>query len=362
MSEFNRKQSIEKEFEKYKKLNKNFYHSILSNFHDLEKANNQIIERIKEFDDLRNETFDNRENDLYSKKIRKIKNNLENEKKSIEKKNKEIQKMKDNYIREMNLMEKFFKLYEINYIESDNHKNLFKKNNKIEKLLQEFNQIENIYEKKIFHNLKKEFEEKIEELKNNYHKKNNELEGTKKNLENKIEELQIKNKKLEEKINEFENNKNIKNIKSHETFITQLNNIFNEIQLLIEKSNISDINIKKENYKNCKQKLKETKGKKDGTYDFKTGEILNYKKGYQVAFETNLKNADNYYSDHQYDSLIYKLSILTKGKVCMGVFNNNPEISFYIENKILAMTVAAIFNQECVFDWNNNELLFNPFH
>ena len=46
----------------------------------------------------------------------------------------------------------------------------------------------------------------------------------------------------------------------------------------------------------------------------------------------------------------------------LGVFNNFPMISFYIEDKQLALSIAALFNQQSVWDWKANKILLNSLH
>ena len=169
--------------------------------------------------------------------------------------------------------------------------------------------------------------------------------------------------KLNQKINEYTNllneYKKIQNDFNQQKI--SLNNIFDIFQSLISKNEITHSKIKRSDYLNSKLKINSTKNFSDGTYNFTTKEIVTFEKGYQIAFETKSKNANNYYSDDEFDDMVYKMAILTEGNPYIGVFDNNPEISFYVENKNLSLAFAALFNQKSIWDWSINNILLNPF-
>lgn len=170
----------------------------------------------------------------------------------------------------------------------------------------------------------------------------------------KYDELKEKNDELNENYNKL----NDKYSKQNDT----LNDIFEAFQNFIFDSNISNAQFHKENYTNIKDILNSSKGLIDGTYDLVTKEPLDLKEGYQVAFETLSRNLDNYYTDEEYDNIVYKLSCLIGANADIGVYNNNPHISFYVKNLNLSLSLAALFNQKSIWDWNKSDEIFNTFH
>ena len=141
-----------------------------------------------------------------------------------------------------------------------------------------------------------------------------------------------------------------------------LNDIFNLFQNLILKTEITHPEIKKEDYKNVTEKVVSAKGLNDGTYDFVTMEPLNFEKGYSVAFETLSRNSENYYSEEEYNNIVYKLSALLGSNANIGVYGENPHISYYVEDKNISLSIAALFNQQSVWDWSIGNIILNTFH
>ena len=141
-----------------------------------------------------------------------------------------------------------------------------------------------------------------------------------------------------------------------------LNDIFNLFQNLILKAEITHPEIKKEDYKNVMEKVVSAKGLKDGTYDFVTMDPLNFEKGYNVAFETLSRNSENYYSEEEYNNIVYKLSALLGSNANIGVYGDNPHISYYVEDKNISLSIAALFNQQSVWDWSIGNIILNTFH
>ena len=148
----------------------------------------------------------------------------------------------------------------------------------------------------------------------------------------------------------------------YETQNKTLNDIFLTFQNLISKTNITHNNIHKENYKKVREKVKSAITLKEGTYDFVSLNNENFEKGYSVIFETPSRNSENYYSENEYDDMVYKLSCLFGKNAHIAVYENNPHISFYIEDKKLSFSMAALFNQKTIWDWKASEDIPNPFH
>ena len=160
--------------------------------------------------------------------------------------------------------------------------------------------------------------------------------------------------KLETKYNNLEN--------KYENQNNTINDIFNTFQDLIANTTMPSTTIKKEDYKNTKSELRKIKNYDDGTYNFITKEEINYEKGFHVSFETKSRYYEIYYSDEEYDNIVFKIASLLGVNADLGVYNKNPQISFYIEDKELALSIAALFNQESIWDWSQNKIILNPLH
>ena len=141
-----------------------------------------------------------------------------------------------------------------------------------------------------------------------------------------------------------------------------LNNIFNTFLGLIANTTMPSKTIKKEDYINVKDRVNATKNFEDGTYDYITQEPISYPKGYHVSFETKTRYYEHYYTDEEYDNIVYKIASLLGVNADLGVFNHFPQISFYIEDKELALSIAALFNQQSIWDWSKNEIIVNPLY
>lgn len=140
------------------------------------------------------------------------------------------------------------------------------------------------------------------------------------------------------------------------------NDIFNTLQGLIANTSMSNTQIKKDDYKSVKSKLLSMKDFEDGTYSFIDQSKISYNKGYEVSFETRSRYYENYYTDDEYDNIVYKIAALLGTNADLGVFGKMPQISFYIENLDLALAVAAVFNQQSIWDWSKGEILVNVMH
>ena len=214
-----------------------------------------------------------------------------------------------------------------------------------------------------YDNIKKEYE--------NYKTKSKDYEKIKKEYEElkpKYEEINTKYEELKPKYEELntryeELNTNYEELDTKYTNQNDtLNDFFNTFQNLISTTNITNANISKDDYVNVKEKVEAAKGFEPGTYDIVTNELINFENGYQVAFETTSRNSRNYYSNEEYDNMVYKLSSLFGINAHIGVYGVNPHISFYIEDKNTSLSIAALFNQISVWDWGNNTEILNTFH
>lgn len=86
----------------------------------------------------------------------------------------------------------------------------------------------------------------------------------------------------------------------------------------------------------------------DGTYDLDTLKPLEYNKGYQVTFS---QIGDNYSASEYADKVNEFLGASSDGKVAAGKFESTPEISFHINSKAKAVSLAKKYNQISIWDW-----------
>ena len=138
--------------------------------------------------------------------------------------------------------------------------------------------------------------------------------------------------------------------------------VFQNVHDLIANTTMPTTTIKKDDYKDVKKKIELMKDLNDGTYNYITQEEISYKTGYQIGFETESRAYDNYYSDEEYDNIVYKIAAFLGVNADLGVYDHKPEISFLIEDIDLAFSLAAIFNQQTIWDWSYSELLSSPLY
>jgi len=193
---------------------------------------------------------------------------------------------------------------------------------------------------------------------NKMEKKYNQLSGE---MEKQYSELI---EEMEEKYNELlKNMTNSGNGYPSAEYNASLSNIFDVFQNLIRTTNVSNENIDREQYKDIKAEINSTINLTDGTYDLLTKEPIENKDGYQVSFETDDRNYQNgYYTDEEYDELIYKLAAILNVNASLGVYESIPEVSYYIKDKNVAVAMAALFNQISIWDWKNDMEILNQFH
>ena len=141
-----------------------------------------------------------------------------------------------------------------------------------------------------------------------------------------------------------------------------LNNIFQIFQNLISATNLTNDKIDKEKYSNIMEQVKiKIQNLDDGTYDFVTNEKESFETGFHVDFETPSRNSSNYYSEAEFDDIVYKLSCLYGRNVHINYYENYPHISYYCENRDFAFAMGALFNQKYIWDWEKMEDIPNPF-
>lgn len=112
--------------------------------------------------------------------------------------------------------------------------------------------------------------------------------------------------------------------------------------------------------------IKKYKGKPFGTYDINTGETKAYKGGYCFSFhqnepdeDGNFKSSYGRYTAEEYDNLTNDIAEKYDLPINVGVYGN-PEISFYTEDKTLALEMAKKYNQQSVYDCAADDIIKTP--
>jgi hypothetical protein len=85
----------------------------------------------------------------------------------------------------------------------------------------------------------------------------------------------------------------------------------------------------------------------EGTYDLSTGKEITYKDGYQVSFH---QTSDNY-SQEEYNKIVDELKTISGSGAHIGVFDEEPEVSFHFNSLEEAKKVMKKYNQHSIFDW-----------
>lgn len=114
------------------------------------------------------------------------------------------------------------------------------------------------------------------------------------------------------------------------------------------------------------------RGKPEGTYNLLTGEMVNLSDGFMVTFHQNEADENGHYKSHfgrytseEYDQMAYLFAMDNDAEVFVGVFDNEPEISFKVKTKAQAQDLMFKYNQKSI--WDNevgdvieNTITYNP--
>ena len=105
-------------------------------------------------------------------------------------------------------------------------------------------------------------------------------------------------------------------------------------------------------------KLESFRGKSDGTYDFVTGEPVDLSDGYMVTFHQNEADENGHYKSHfgrytseEYDRRSLEFAQANNARVYIGVFDDEPEISFKVDSLEEAIRLMKEYKQKSI--WNN---------
>lgn len=98
-------------------------------------------------------------------------------------------------------------------------------------------------------------------------------------------------------------------------------------------------------------------GKPEGTYDYETGKPVNLTDGYMVTFHQNEADEEGHYKSHygryteeEYDRLANEFVEQNDAEMYVGVFDNEPEISFKVKTKEQALKLMFEHNQDSIWD------------
>lgn len=109
------------------------------------------------------------------------------------------------------------------------------------------------------------------------------------------------------------------------------------------------------------------RGKPEGTYNLLTGEMVNLSDGFMVTFHQNEADENGHYKSHfgrytsdEYDQTAYDFAMDNDAEVFVGVFDNEPEISFKVKTKAQAKALAEKYHQQSYWDNKKGEAKENP--
>ena len=142
----------------------------------------------------------------------------------------------------------------------------------------------------------------------------------------------------------------------------------------ISQSGMATINGPRKENPELKAKLKGTinmlegyRGKPEGTYNLLTGEMVNLSDGFMVTFHQNEADENGHYKSHfgrytsdEYDQTAYDFAMDNDAEVFVGVFDNEPEISFKVKTKAQAKALAEKYHQQSYWDNKKGEAKENP--
>lgn len=121
-------------------------------------------------------------------------------------------------------------------------------------------------------------------------------------------------------------------------------------------------------HKQVQKKVETFRGKPVGTYDLATGKLKEYSNGYCVSFHQNEPDKKGNYKSHmgrytpeEYDQTTNELQ--KQGlEVNVGVFDDEPEVSFWTKDKRQALTLMVKYNQHSIYDVEAGDIIENPFY
>lgn len=138
-----------------------------------------------------------------------------------------------------------------------------------------------------------------------------------------------------------------------------------------EQDKINSVDNKNNNKRvvNVIKKLNEYKNKPVGTYNYHTGKLVNLTDGYMITFHQNEPDEHGHYKSHfgrysesEYDNLANKFAKDNDAEVFIGVFDDEPEISFKVKTFEQAKKLMIEHNQKSLWDNNAGDVFENPYY
>ena len=125
----------------------------------------------------------------------------------------------------------------------------------------------------------------------------------------------------------------------------------------------------KNKFSNVFDKLKNYADKPIGTYDYNTGKLENLTDGYMVSFHQNEPDENGHYKSHygrytseKYDEFANDFAEKNNAEIFIGVFDDEPEISFKVKDFEQAKELAIKHNQKSVWLNAENDYWENPYY
>ncbi len=122
-------------------------------------------------------------------------------------------------------------------------------------------------------------------------------------------------------------------------------------------------------YKGVMQRVRSFEGKEEGTYDYDTGKRVDLSDGYMVTFHQNEPDKNGHYKSHygrytpdEYDRLTEAFVRDNNAEVYVGVFDDEPEISFKVNSFEKAKELMIKHNQKSLWNNKRNEESLNDSH
>ena len=105
--------------------------------------------------------------------------------------------------------------------------------------------------------------------------------------------------------------------------------------------------------KNVLKAIESFKDREDGTYEFETGNNVEYSAGYQVSFVR--PEAFEQLSSEDWDGLTNFCCTYLDSPPYIGVYMGGPEVSFHVTSLEKAVKIANKFNQESILVWSKKQ-------
>lgn len=108
----------------------------------------------------------------------------------------------------------------------------------------------------------------------------------------------------------------------------------------------------------------------NNSYDYETGEVVSFDDGFMVSFHQNQDDGFGGYMNHfgrytpeEYDRMATEFANENNvDATTIGVYGNQPEISFKVKTRKQAWQLMIEHNQESIYDNKRDKLIMNPYY